>query len=104
MLKGVDIKQRFEWSASCDTEEPKTIFVLKPLSAADKVAMIGVFPSGKISGKAIIDFLDLIVVEIKNFAEADKREALESLPLAALNELILEANRLSNLGDEEKKS
>lgn len=104
MLKGIDLNQRFEWSASIDTEEPKTVFVLRPLSAAEKVSLNTVFPGGKITGASIIDFLDLVVVEIKNFGEPDKKTALRSLPLDALNELILEANKLANLGVEEKKT
>jgi len=105
MLVGIDLNQRIEFSLDSDTE-PKTVFVLRPLSAMEGLDL-GEVKDGdkaKTAGQATIDFIDKCLVEVKNFSpEMEKRKVIESLSVSVLTELIKKVTEINNITAEDKK-
>ena len=108
MLKGLNMSQRIEFSSVTDTSDPKTIFVLRPLSGEEQENFKDAEGNKlKLSGTKIYDFLSTAVVEIKNFDIAGSvREQLNTITDSnILAELIREAANLSQmLKDDQKNS
>jgi len=107
VLKGIDINQKIEFVSKEDTSEPKTVFIFVPLSGADTIGMSGIFEGGmaKLTGKAIVDFLDKCIVEIKNFeGETDKIKIISSLTTGVISELVTQASEINNLKAQETKN
>lgn len=101
MLKGIDIRQRVEFVSTQDTSEPKTIFVLKPLTSLEQMEFIGI-PSGSMD--SILYYLTKSIVEIKNYSTQDIKEAINSISPIVLGELTQEINKLNNISGGEAKN
>lgn len=102
MLRGIDIKQRIEYISPSDTSEPKTIFVLKPLSALEMLSFTQLNETDQSAAFAF--FLQKSIVEIKNFDTSDVKESIEMLPFALIGELMVEINKINNLSKAESKN
>jgi hypothetical protein len=105
MLKGINVNQRIEFVSSKDTEEPKTVFVLRPLTGEEK-ANFNDDGSIKLAGTRIYDFLSLAVVEIKNYeVEGTVREKLVSIKDdSVIAEIINEIGKISNMTGQDQKN
>lgn len=107
MIKGIDVNQRIEFVSKNDTEEPKTIFIIRPLTGEEKANFQD---EGKaeirLSGTRMYDFLAASVVEIRNFnIEGDMRTKLNSIgDDALLAELIEAIGNLSNMTRQDQKN
>ena len=68
MRTGIDVSQRFEYSFPDDVD-PKTIFVIKPLTASDRFDMGQFVKDGqmKLSGAVALSTFLIVVEEIRNF-------------------------------------
>lgn len=97
MLVGIDLTQRIEFTSKDDKTEPKTIFILKPLSARERMSM-----SNK--DEILFDMVNTSVVEIRNCNDKTKEEYLESLPLDTLVEIGMKVNNISGITDDDKKN
>lgn len=115
MRKGIDTNQRIPFSF-VDDIEPKSVFILRPLSATEFTefssgSAAGVF---KITANEIYCVLDRAVVEVQNFQigeeiintkeSAAKRRVFESLELNDLNELLNQILSMNKLGRAEQKN
>lgn len=98
MLKGIDINQRIEFTYSKDIEEPKTVFVLRPLSGAEMLDFGG-------STSEIIKMVELSLVEVRNYPiQGTPAEIIKSLDLGVLGELIRKVNELCRLSEQDAKN
>ena len=107
MLKGLDLKQRIEFSSSKDTADPKTIFVMRPLSGEEQENFKDPGTNKiKLAGTKIYDFLAAAIVEIKNFdGDGDVRSKLVTITDSEiLAELIGECGKLSNMSKADEKN
>lgn len=118
MIKGIDINQRVEYTFKNDTTDPKTVFVIRPLSPTEFAGFTKVDPETKsviVSGDAIINLLLSAVVEVRNYAIGDeeiktttdnsvKKSIFRSLPASELNEIFGEVISMNKLGDTERKN
>lgn len=100
MLQGIDVSQRIEFSSVSDTGEPKTVFVLKPLSGLEML---------EFSGGGTDDIKKMIIksiVEVKNFSKdgISIEEVVGSLNLSVVGELINKINYLNNLSRQDEKN
>lgn len=105
VIKGIDVNKRHEFICSLDKEEPKTIFVIKPLSGEDR-ANFSDEGNVKLSGTKLYDFLAASIVDIKNFdIDGDIRTKLISIKDdAVIAELVLEVGRISNMTRQDEKN
>lgn len=94
MLKGIDVNQRIEFISKYDTSEPKTIFILKPLSSFEMMEL------GKL--ESIEFYLEKSIVEVKNFNGLDIKGSLSAISVKVLGELIECINKINKLSDEEE--
>lgn len=98
MLKGIDPNERVEFISSYDNSEPKTVFILRPLT--------GMEMSGGLSSKEdIFRMVSVSVVEIKNMPEGQSKEDfIKSLPLLPLGELVQKCNELNKITGQDAKN
>jgi len=103
MLKGIDVSQRIEFISKEDKDEPKTVFVLKPLGGGD---MLRLSANGEMSSDSIFKMIKESIVEIKNYKlnTLSKDEMLDSLPPAVIGELLEQVNSINRLTKEETKN
>jgi hypothetical protein len=94
MLKGIDVNQRIEFVSKYDDTEPKTVFVLKPLSSLEMMTLG--------TNESIEFYLEKSIVEVKNFDNKSVKEAISSVNVKVLGELIEQINRLNKLSDEQE--
>lgn len=106
MLKGIDINERIDYVSKHDDSEPKTVFVFRYLTSSEMLGLSKYFSDSgsKISGDDVINILDQAIVEIRNFQTNDKRQALSSLPLNVLEELVANMLSINKLGEIERKN
>jgi hypothetical protein len=99
MLKGIDVNQRIEYVCKEDDSEPKTVFVFRPMTASEMIDLTSDMDVTqlKMTGKKIIDFLCMAIVEIRNYHIADIREALNSLPPTVITELVQESTNINKI-------
>lgn len=103
MLKGIDIRQRIEFVSSQDTSEPKTVFVLRPLSSIEMMEFSSSSEKGNIA--AMKFYLENSIVEVKNFLTENIEDAICSIDPMTLGEMITELNKINHItGDETKNS
>ena len=99
MIKCIDLKEREEFISTQDTTEPKTVFVLKPLSSMDRGKIITRFDNGD-NVDAMFATVAACLVEIRNGDDVVKditEETLKSVPLEVVIEIhnrILDRNTL----------
>jgi hypothetical protein len=95
MIEGINVNQRVSFVCECDKTEPKTEFILKPLSGFE---MMEIWSDGYAAEK----FLKKSIVEIKGIS--DKDAFLDSMPTIVLGELLKKANELNGLSEQEAKN
>jgi len=109
MLKGIDVSQRIEFSCEDDVE-PKTVFILKPLSGLQMIEVSKNLSTDKklvLNAQYIQSILECSIVEIKNpeVKEINKiNDFISSLSSVVLTELVVEVGKLNNLTGEEQKN
>lgn len=106
MIKGIDPKQRIEFVSQYDDGETKTVFVLRPLTAEERNNIQDDNGKIRLSGTRIFDFLEMAVVEIRNFPiNGTLREQLNSIQdERVIIELISESGKLSNMTRQDQKN
>ena len=104
MIKGIDLNQRVEYVSKYDNSEPKTVFIFKPLSASEMIDTIGSESSTYLKGSKIIEYLDLVICEIKNAEFTDKKTYLDSLPSLVVSELVSESSSMNNMTASDQKN
>lgn len=106
MLEGIDINQRIEFTLTSDKTEPKTVFVLKPLSGADMFSFSSDIKDGKLTltGDKIIELLEKSVVQVKNYKTDNIKESLNMLKINDLAELLAKVNSINNISEDEAKN
>lgn len=102
MLKGIDIRQRIEFSSSLDTNEPKTIFVLKPLTSLETTHFSTLHDDDQLS--ALRFYIKSSIVQIKNFETEDVDEAINLLDSTTLGELLTEINKINKVSKDDVKN
>lgn len=102
MLKGIDIRQRFDFISSHDTGEPKTVFVLRPLSSLEMTIFSTLNENNP--KEAFSFYLENSIVEIRNFDTKDVKEAVSMLDPVTLGELITKSNELNRVTRQEAKN
>lgn len=100
MIKAIDPNARIEFVSSSDVGEPKTVFILRPLSGIEMMQ----FSEGKQDD--VFKMLISSIVEVKNFPVEGLSvpEITNSLNLTVLAELIQKVNSLNNLTEQEAKN
>lgn len=104
MIKGIDINQRVNFSFPDDTEEPKTIFVFRPLDSVEQMELVNDDGTVKIGGKDVFPYLEKVIVEVRNFATTDVKAALRQVPPGKLAELIKFSGTMNNLSGQDQKN
>lgn len=100
MITGIDINQRIEVTLDSDKTEPKTVFVVRPLSGMDRI-VIGTDESDV---PVAVKILSRSIVEIKNNNDIPVNEFLYMLSIDDLNGLLGKVNELNEITDEEVKN
>jgi hypothetical protein len=105
MKKVININQRFDFCLSSDIEEPKTVFVLRPLSGLEMLEMSSFVKDGQLclNEKNVFSMLSKSIVEIKNFDTTNIEEAINSLDVSDITELIMEIGKINNITEADKK-
>jgi hypothetical protein len=97
MLEGIDVKKRIEFTSSKDTTEPKTIFVLKPVSCIDAISE----PKHE---NPIVNACLNSIEEVKNFNGATNIiDIINSLDSDTFTELLVKINEINGLTEDSKK-
>jgi len=107
MIGIIDIEQRIEFVSKDDNTEPKTVFVLRPLSGADMIDLSQFAEDGvlNLKGDYLINMIDKSTVEIKNINSAlPKRKIIESLPVGVITELVAKVGEINNLTEQDRKN
>lgn len=102
MLKGIDIKQRIEFVSEKDTDEPKTVFVLRPLTSLEKLNFATASQENQSAGLEM--YLRKSIVEVRNFHVSEIGEVIDSLPPETLGEIMIELNKINELSKNETKN
>lgn len=102
MLKGIDVKQRIEFISSKDDSDPKTVFVLKPMSTLDKMQFSTMLSEDY--SKALRFYLKNSIVSISNFQTLNVDEAIEMLDMDVMDELTKKLNEINNVTESEIKN
>ncbi len=98
MIKGIDVNQRIEFLSKFDNSEPKTVFVLRPLSGFEMME----FSEGR--KEDIYNMILKSVVEVKNFEDNNIEKAINSLGIRVIGELIQFINEINNITEQDAKN
>jgi hypothetical protein len=98
MLEGIDVGQRINFTSKKDKTEPKTVFVLRPLSGIDRLNILQSVDS------SVQTALETSIVEIKNNNNISKEDYIKTLDLSVLDELMEKINNISNIKDDDEKN
>ena len=98
--KGIDVRQRIEFISSIDNIEPKTVFVLRPLSSLEKT----VFLSMTDRKESVLFYITNSIVEIKDSEFESKEDAINSIDDVTLGELLSKINEINGISKEEAKN
>ncbi|NCU42401.1 MAG: hypothetical protein EOM19_06840 [Candidatus Moranbacteria bacterium] len=105
MKKAISTKQRIEYVLKSDDSDPKTIFVLKPLSGVEMIELSGFIKDGQLqlNTENITSMLKKSIVEIKNYEISNIEEAIKSLDVSDITELFMKVGEINNLTESDKK-
>lgn len=95
MLQGLNVNERIEFISKSDNSEPKTIFILRPLSGYESATKT-----------TTLEVLLTNIVEIKNMPEghSDIETYIKSLDQSCFVELITRVNLLNRVTEQEAKN
>jgi len=105
MRKPIDISQRYEITLA-DDEEPKTIFVMRPLTGLEMINLSSFIVNGnlQLTEDNIYTILSKSIVDIKNFdVEGSIDQKIKSLSVNDITELVLKVGEINNITDSDKK-
>lgn len=97
MLKGIDVNQRIEFISKEDISEPKTIFILRPLTGFEMMELQSLS-----TAEDLFKLVRKSIVEITN-GESDLDKMILNLPVATVSELVVFILKLNNLTEADKK-
>ena len=100
MLKAIDITQRTEFISKHDTEDQKTVFILRPLSGLEMMSLSSGTPED------IEKMIVKSIVEVKNYTQTYEKieDVVRTLNLSVLGEILNFINVLNNLTGEDTKN
>ena len=101
MLKGIDVRQKINFSLPGDTE-PKTVFVLRPLTSIEMMEFSDVNSESK--SKALKFYIETSLVEVQNFVTDNVKEVVDYVDAKTLGELIGKLNEINHLTQAESKN
>lgn len=110
MLQGINTQERVRFSSVLDKSEPKTVFVLRPLTGFEVFALekLNDMKSEKMSVEYARELLKLSVLEIENYdfpeKDASVSEKLETLPFYSILEIAGQVKKLMVLTSEDEKN
>ncbi len=107
MIKGINIDERINFTPTSDVSEPKTVFVLRPLTSAELIGYGQLVNNGKLEtvGDDTICLLETCIVEIKNYdGFTDKRDIIKSLPVDVMIELVSKCNEINHMWGNDRKN
>jgi len=108
MLVCIDTSKRVEFVSSLDSTEPKTVFVLRPLTSSEMVNLSGHIKGGRImaTGDYMSALVRKAVVEIKNpdISGEGVTEYLDTVPPQVLIELSTKIDELVSLTEQDQKN
>jgi len=101
MIKGIDTNERIEFISKHDHDEPKTVFIFRPLSGLEMSGLLKALEGGD-----SMTYLNETVFDIKDGIPegGNKKDYLASLPLNILSELLTEANEINRLTGQDAKN
>lgn len=103
MIQGIDVTQRIEFVDPNDTGDPKTVFVLRPLTASE---ILTLRYSTTDNAMRIFNTIKASIVEAKNYFKSfeDKDKLVDSLPMNLITSLSLKIAEINHLQAEEIKN
>lgn len=99
MLEGIDVSQRIEFVSTKDKTEPKTVFVLRPLSGIDRINI-----RQNSSKSAIEAILETSIVEIRHGKDLSVKDYIKTLDIDVINEIVGKINDISDIKDDDRKN
>lgn len=97
MLKGIDVNQKIEFVSKEDISDPKTVFVLRPLTGFEMLELQNLS-----NAEDLFKMVRKSIIEVKN-GEPDLDKMIHSLPVATVSELVVTIFGLNNLTEADKK-
>ena|SRR3990172_9568635 len=104
MLQGIDVRERIQFTFSNDKTEPKTVFVIKPLTSIEKTVFSTMMNVGSDKADAFQFYLKHSIMEIKDFRSTNVEEALTMIDENSLGEILVALNKLNGFTKEEAKN
>ena len=107
MLEGINIDQRIPFVSEKDKEDPKTTFILKPLSGIEMLDFSVGDNNGiiQLNSKQIKRYLQKSIVEVQNYRDDYTiDQVIDSLPIEVLSEIFNKIIEINNLKKEEEKN
>jgi hypothetical protein len=104
MLQGIDVRERINFTFSNDKTEPKTVFILKPLTSIEKTIFSQMMNESNDKAEAFLFYLKRSIVKIKEFKTTDVNEALEIIDETSLGEVLVALNKLNGFTKVEAKN
>lgn len=106
MLQPIEISQRFEFISKEDNTEPKTVFVIKPLSTREMFSLMPESSDGqiKLSSEKIFKLLEASIVEIRNFKDGAVNDLIPLIPAQSLTELVQEIAKINKMTGQDQKN
>lgn len=103
----IDVNQRIEFVSTQDATEPKTIFILRPLTAFDTFDLAKFAENGelKLSGAYILLMLKRSIVDIKNGPDGlNVSQIIDALSIPVVLELMKKVTEITSLTEQDEKN
>ena len=106
MIRGIDVNQRIEFVSQYDTDDPKTVFVFRPLTGEEKNNLFAGDDKVKLVGTQLFDLLAVCIVEVRNFGtDGTVREKLSSIKdQRVIAELVAQAAQINGMTEQDAKN
>lgn len=100
MIKAIDTSVRIEFSSKNDTTDPKTIFILRPLSGMEMMQFTG---GGQ---DDVLKMVSSSLVDVKNFPSKWDNiiDVCNMLSINTLGELISKINEINSVTEQDQKN
>ena len=99
MLTGINVNERVEFSSKFDKNDPKTVFILRPLTGLEMLK----FSSGSIED--IVKMVEASIVSVTDFSGAKEiRDVINSLQMNVLGEVIQAINAINKVTEQDVKN
>lgn len=105
MLKALNVNSEIVFTSKDDKTEPKTEFILKPLTSIQKMEMfVGVDAKSAFKGDSLKKILLASIKEVRNFDIKNIDEVIDVLPIETITELTLKVIDINGLTADEQKN